>query len=477
MKMKQQTIESWSRFFFVAACVFCLVLSSAAEVFAQKAGTAKKTKMPAEPELTADDLDLNAELDEDTAAPVFRGEKKTPEKTAGKKTDAKTDSKTASKTTDAKKTSGAKTADDKKPADEKKTSTTAKKGKNKSPISDNGKGGFWVETPDYAAQAAAKQLKSSRGTKKKKPAEAEEEKAEDTRTPEQREQDRIKHFLKTQVWVWPELTEEDLEEIDTEQRALIDAAKQTFPQLKLQYYESSHFFFVTDAPQLIAGECVHYLEAMYVKLCEIFAIPHDAQIWYGKCTVVAFAHQEHFMQFEAAFYRNIAVRPTTTGLAHLKGNGEVLISLYFGDVSRMEKRWQFIGTMVHETTHGFFHRYKTRSSLPTWLEEGLCEFIAMNVVPSDTQVPRKQRAGLQIIRASSSVGGMLQAEQLDAWQYGVASGLANFLLKKPDGIKQMLGMIKDGTPWELSLKTVYGWSPEEMLMLFGRTIQVPGLKP
>lgn len=444
--MNRVTINFLKAPFAACACVLFLIFLHPAELSAQKTSSLKKSKPAAEAELSADDLDLTAEMDADTHEPVFKSQ---PKKTAEKKTP------------------------------EKKTTAPAKKTKAKSPISDNEKGGIFVETPDFAAQAAKAAKTSKTAKKKKKP--GEEEEPEDTRTPEERELDRIRHFRETGIWLWPEITEEELVKIDAEQREYLESVKRAFPTIRLHYYETTHFFFLTDAPQPIAVECVHYLEAMYVKLCELFAIPAEKQVWRGKCTVIAFAAQQHFVEFEVKFYQNTAVRPTTTGLAHQRSDGEVKISMYFGDVTRMEKRWQFMGTMVHECTHGFCHRYKSRQNLPTWLEEGLCEFVAMSVVTKDTQVRRKQDAGLRQIRTLPSVGGMLtSAGPLDAWQYGVASGIVHFLLtKKTKGVGQLLDLIKDGTPWEEALKEAYNCTPEEMLVAFGRQLRppIPMLRP
>ncbi|MDO4426313.1 MAG: hypothetical protein Q4D17_11195, partial [Planctomycetia bacterium] len=87
-----------------------------------------------------------------------------------------------------------------------------------------------------------------------------------------------------------------------------------------------------------------------------------------------------------------------SGLAHMSSDGNVLISLFYGDISKMEARWKFIGLLVHETTHGFMHRYRARQRIPIWLEEGIADSMPVVIVPADRQTFLKQRSGLERMR-------------------------------------------------------------------------------
>jgi len=318
-------------------------------------------------------------------------------------------------------------------------------------------------------KTSAKKVKGKRG---KKEAEA----VEDARTPEEKERDRMAYFKETGVWRWPELTDEQYEAEIKRQKEYLEEVKTKFPQTV--YYESEHFFYLTDAPRPIAEECLKYLEAMYARLCGMFAFPKDARVWSGKCIVCAFVFQQQFMRFEQEFFQDTAQQFTgASGLAHTSSDGQVLISLFYGDISSMEKRWQFIGVLVHETTHGFVHRYRARQNIPLWLNEGMAEFMSSVIVPADRQAVLKQRHGLEMMRQNGSTGGLLQAEQqLEVWQYGIASGLVGFIFKsKPQGFKQFLDEIKDGKDWEEALKENYNCTAEEMLVQFGRANRIPRL--
>ncbi len=313
---------------------------------------------------------------------------------------------------------------------------------------------------------------ASRNRKKKE----KEEESEDTRTPAERERDRMAYYRATGVWRWSEVTDEKYEREITRQKQYLEDIKTKFP--RTIYYESEHFYYLTDAPKPIAVECMKYLEAMYERLCEVFEFKKDARVWIGKCIVCAFAFQQDFLRFEQEFFGETAFQFTdATGLAHLSSDGNVLISLFYGDISKMESRWKFIGTLVHETTHGFLHRYRARQRIPLWVNEGIADFMVSVIVPADRQPALKQQNALKQMRQFGSVGGLMTAEgPLEAWQYGVASGLVGFMLKYDShAFKMFLDDMKEGKEWTEALKKHYKCAPEELLFQFGKANRIPRL--
>lgn len=354
-----------------------------------------------------------------------------------------------------------------------KKSTKNKEGAKSSKSSKSSKKSKTAEKPEKSKKSAPVKEKNTAGKKNKgknvEPVE------EDTRTPEEKEQERMAYYRETGIWRWPELTEEQFEAEIQRQKNYLEEIKAKFPGTV--YYESEHFFYLTNAPKQIAEECLKYLEAMFARLCQMFDFPKDAKVWKGKCIVCAFATQQQFLMFEQEFFHSNQFTGAC-GLAHTSSDGSVLISLYYGDISKMDKRWQFIGVLVHETTHGFVHRYRARQGVPLWLNEGMADFMAGVIVPADIQCRLKQQSGLKMMRQTGSVGGLMQADsQLDAWQYGVASGLVGFIFKsKPHGFKTFLDEIKDGKDWIDALKDNYNCTPEELLIQFGRANRIPMLR-
>ncbi len=63
--------------------------------------------------------------------------------------------------------------------------------------------------------------------------------------------------------------------------------------------------------------------------------------------------------------------------------------------------------LVHETSHGFIHRYKTKAQLPNWVDEGMADLIGAEMVPASNAVRNRELKALQQLAEQRSLGGML----------------------------------------------------------------------
>ena len=161
------------------------------------------------------------------------------------------------------------------------------------------------------------------------------------------------------------------------------------------------------------------------------------------------------------------------GLSHLSKTGEVVISCFRGNDPN-----DFGQMLVHETSHGFIHRYKTKAQLPNWVDEGMADLIGAEMVPASTAVKNRELKAIQQLAQQRSLGGMLKAERIEGWQYGVASNLNRFLLQSNrQNYVRFIEALKDGMKWEEALKDAYRATPEELLAEYGRRINVPDLRP
>lgn len=339
----------------------------------------------------------------------------------------------------------------------------------------------WGATEDSAPKKDDSIKKtSSSGVKKetiKKPALRPAKK--ETLSPEEKEKARQAHFEKTGIWLWPELTPEDRKELGEVQKQYLQAVMKVYLSSKLKIYEREHFLVLTNMPHQLAQETGTYLEKMYVELSRMFGLPRGTQHWRGKCLVIIFLKKEEWMEYEKKFFNHTDIPSGASGLAHTASTGDVIISTFLGDVREMDARWKFLGMLVHETTHGFLHRYKSCSRMPLWLEEGLADWAAGTVVPADKQPGMKRALALKQMKSNPTLDGMMNEKpHLEAWQYGAASGLVEFLRrKKSDGPRQLIEMIKDGVEWKEAVQKVYKWTPEQMISAYGRALGVPSLKP
>lgn len=278
---------------------------------------------------------------------------------------------------------------------------------------------------------------------------------------------------KRQAHLWPELTAEENAEAVAEYKTFLDEVRQASPTLPWNLYETRYYLFFTDMPQAQIAGYVTYLDAMYTQLCKAFGVPEGKNIWRGKCVILAFVDKENFYAFEQKYYSHDATG--AQGLCHSHGDGKVIMSCYRGDNPT------FFGVvLVHETSHGFVHRVKSSARVPSWVNEGIADWIAQAVVTSDTEVQHRQQEGITRIRQTGSVGTNFLADdaRIEAWQYGLATNMVTFLLKL-DGkrYRQFIDSIKEGLPPEESLQQSYGMNYQQFLVRYGQSVGVPQLRP
>jgi hypothetical protein len=330
-----------------------------------------------------------------------------------------------------------------------------------------------------AIREAAQGKKSpppERKRKPKQPAETEADqqrrKQEEAQRRKQQEAERRAHFQKTGVWLWPELTDEEQKAAVEEEKKYLDEVGQAFSMLNMRLYETERFLFFSDMPPPQVALYAPDLDKMYQGLCKAFGIPSGKNIWRGKAVVVAFLQQEAFLAFEKQFFKNDAV--AAQGIAHQDSEGRVIIACCRGSDP------VFFATMlVHETAHGFIHRYKSAQHLPAWLNEGAADWIAAAVVIKDKEVKRRQQEAILQMRQMRSLGGnFFNGQGLARWQYGAASSMTDFLIRSdPKRYRELIEGIKSGLPWQESLQKSYGLTPEELALRYGMAIGVPGLRP
>jgi hypothetical protein len=108
----------------------------------------------------------------------------------------------------------------------------------------------------------------------------------------------------------------------------------------------------------------------------------------------------------------------------------------------------------------------------------MADLVGAEMVPQSTAVRSREMKAIQELAQRRSLGGMLSAERVEPWQYGVASNLNRFLLQssRQDYVR-FIELLKEGQKWEEALRGAYGSSPDELLAHYGRIINVPDLRP
>ena len=267
--------------------------------------------------------------------------------------------------------------------------------------------------------------------------------------------------------LWPHLTVEQEEKFLNNQARFIKDAKEKLPNIRFRQVETKYFSFVTDLTNAEADGYIVYLDAMYAELCKAFGLPTEKNIWAGKCVVFAFRDKQTYLAFETVV---MEVQPnaiaSTQGLCHQNSDGTVIFAGYKGTNN-------FFGhVLVHETSHGFVHRYLSSARAPSWLNEGMADWLADKVVKGK-QIASRQRASAAKVKATNDWGDVLNVERINGDQYGICSVLVEILVAKDGGkgkFKDFIDAIKEGNSTPESLKKYFGITYAELKGIYGQTI-------
>ena len=264
--------------------------------------------------------------------------------------------------------------------------------------------------------------------------------------------------------IWEPLSEAEQKQFLDLQSTFLKNVQKEMPHVRFRLIDTQFFTVFTDiTPEQVNGY-LENLDAMYRELCGAFGVSVQKNVWCGKCVVVIFQNRTDYILYEAKVMgiKNQATLAGTAGLCHMFGNGEVKFAGYLGDNGSY-----FGNTLIHETTHGFIHRYLSSAFVDSWLNEGMAEWVADAIMKND-KIARRQKLSAKIVMASGGWGDFLQAEQISGQHYGTASTLVDILLdRNKDGqFRQFIREIKEGKPIEPSLKDTFGLTFKDLEALY-----------
>jgi hypothetical protein len=270
---------------------------------------------------------------------------------------------------------------------------------------------------------------------------------------------------------WEVLTDEQKAESITELKQFAeDAATKLNRPLKM--FETKYFLFYSDLPPAQAANWAGLLDRMYAKLAEMFAVPVGVNIWRGKALVFVFSKKEDYRRYEREM---VNTDPgTSDGMCHSFGSGIVKIAFY-----RQEQELAFAHVLVHESVHGFIHRYRTPVPVPSWANEGLAETIATDLVPQRgrrDEVKTYAREGLQTHQ--NQMGDFFTADHIVGWQYPVAEELCTFMIQASGkNYVEFIKGIKAGEDPQQCLETRFKAPKDRLIPVFGQWLGVKQLQP
>jgi hypothetical protein len=286
----------------------------------------------------------------------------------------------------------------------------------------------------------------------------------------EKQQQWLERLGERNVKPWPELTPERKLAAAWEQNQFVVQVDELFPDLIR--YDTGKFIFCSNLPPQQAKVCVVYLDDMHQKLCDVYGVDDPGSVWLGKGLVFAFMRKEEFGLFEERIMNGST--GGAMGLCHSYSDGRVVISCYCGHDA------DFFGQMmVHETSHGLIHRYKTGKHIPSWINEGMADWIGNLIVPKATAARSKVSQTVARVRSRGAIGGDFFRNEgnIEFDDYGLAVSMVDFLLKNdPKKFVEFIEGIKAGLTWQESLKESYNLTPQEFVSAYGRAIGAPNLR-
>jgi hypothetical protein len=256
-----------------------------------------------------------------------------------------------------------------------------------------------------------------------------------------------------------------------EQKKFAEQARQRINP-KLALYETPFFLLYTDLAPAEAQNHAVLLDGLYARLATMFGVPKGENIWRGKALVFVFASDADYLMFQMKMHDK-TMATGTAGMCHQYGNGDVHIAFY-----RQPNEMDFAHVLVHESVHGFLHRYRSPLSIPSWINEGFAEVVASEMVPRVGLTQASTAQARQDLQTRRDLDKMFEEEHIVAWQYSVARTLAEFMIQQNrKGYVEFINGIKDGLSWEAALTQKYGVSLQQLVRAYGTFMGVPGLQP
>lgn len=224
----------------------------------------------------------------------------------------------------------------------------------------------------------------------------------------------------------------------------------------IELVETDHFLIWTDLPRAMRAPLGRAAEDMYAALCRQFGYDTAENIFLGKCPVFCLRSRGEFFRFARGFddYRESAAIGYTRSVQE---RGYVHVVLFYQ--GRSPQEWQrFVGTLVHEGSHAFLHRFRTSRLIPVWINEGYAELMTERVLTE--QCPAAENAALlarQFVKFDWPVRNLMRGTgPIEVHQYPIAQSLVTWLeAADPAKFAAFMAGMKDGAGVEEALKSSF----------------------
>jgi hypothetical protein len=244
-------------------------------------------------------------------------------------------------------------------------------------------------------------------------------------------------------------------------REAVEEARETAVKMPhgAREFETDHFRVFTDRPASDQSGIGASLEGSYAAVAKVFGIGGSEGVYVGKLPVYVFAERKDYRRF-ATKQDHLKQSSETAGYFAAEsryGFGHLVTFVPNGkDQKVVRETWSHV--LTHEMTHSFVHRYRSNGAVPTWLNEGLAEFVAAEMYPhvyADNRAIAKDVAVRR--RDMAKLFGGKATKRLSYEEYAASQTVVEMLFRE-DRTKffGFLTAVKEGTKAEQALKDAFG---------------------
>ncbi|MEM6756630.1 MAG: hypothetical protein AAF586_05635 [Planctomycetota bacterium] len=259
---------------------------------------------------------------------------------------------------------------------------------------------------------------------------------------------------------WPELTEAEHAEATQALRDFAEPIVQRIAPGRWKTTETDYFLLYTDLDSEEARYWARQLDRMYDRMRNVFRVPDGTNVFQGRCLITIWSTRERFGRWvRLAEGYDIGARPGVAGLCTGYPDGRAHVTFF-----RQPDRNEFALILVHEASHAFTHRYRTGRRIPSWVNEGLAEYVAHNLIDAPQWAAGRARGSREAYQANGGLASMFVMPSIEWYQYGQAWEFTEMMVEENvDGYRAFFDALKDGEDVHTALEDHYGASLDRLV--------------
>lgn len=263
----------------------------------------------------------------------------------------------------------------------------------------------------------------------------------------------------------------NFETMNVASRKYLEAAKDTLAAEQVHVEESPEVLLLTDLPEAQSRGLLAAIGTYTESLNTYFAIEDINLLGPGKPVLAVFLDRQLLVKFETDVIQSNELTESKTQIHDFRNRTIIVVQ---DERSLKHLTWQTAWGLS-----GLYVRFAYSDLKPPyWLGAGVQQRAADLLVPNINN----QRADLaktrMLFARQATLAGALDSDELPADQLVLCSSLVGFLQNvSPEGFNQFFEQVKLGLTVDEALLQTYGKNTEDLVLGFGQTIGVPGLRP